>query len=208
MRLLSHSHAAHENRENQDHIESRRVGNRRLVALADGQGGRAGGALASRIAVQSALDWLEKVPGDFDTHTLQTAISVADEAVEAQNEAGYSTLILLVCEQNQIVGASVGDSLALHITPTTQSELTGHQRKNPPIGSSAALGTPFSAQPQAGEQILLMSDGVFRFASLEAIARTCRASEDLDVLLNLLNLQKRSETGALPDDWSAILLRF
>ncbi len=208
MRLLSHSRAAYAERENQDHIEIRRVGSRRLVALADGQGGREGGALAARVAVPSALDWLEKTSEELDSHALRTAIAVADETVEAHEDTGFSTLILLVCEQDHIIGASVGDSMALHITATNSIELTERQRKNPPLGSGAALGTSFAVQPQVGEQILVMSDGVFRFSSLETIARTCRGSEDFDALPNLLALQNLSQNGALPDDWSAILLRF
>ena len=207
MRLLSHSRASHTGRENQDHIETRRANNKRLLALADGQGGREGGALAARLALQSALDYLESIPNP-DAHTLLTAISVADEAVETREDAGYSTLILLVCQQNQIVGASVGDSMTLQITANRSIELSERQRKNPPLGSGAAVGAQFAVQAQMGDQILLMSDGVFRFVGLECIERICRHSDDLAVLPDLLSLQNRSDTGDLPDDWSAMLLRF
>ncbi len=59
MRVLFYSQASHVGRENQDVVVVRRVGGAHLLALADGQGGRAGGALAARVAVESAVDFLE-----------------------------------------------------------------------------------------------------------------------------------------------------
>ncbi len=208
MRVLFHSQPSHAGRENQDAVEIRRIGSARLVALADGQGGRAGGAKAARVAVGTALDLLESAPDPFGADTLRLAISVADEAVEADEEAGFSTLIVVVGEKSKVAGASAGDSLVLHITDQECTEPTERQRKNPPVGSGGCVGTPFQCAPRAGEQLLLMSDGVFRWVGIEAIAATCRDAADAEVLPRLLSLHKRSENGDLPDDWSAILLRF
>ena len=207
MRVLFHSQPSHAKRENQDHIEVRRRNGARLVALADGQGGQSGGAKAARIAIQAALDFLENAPDLFDSDTLRTAISLADEAVEADGDAGFSTLIVLVCNEHKVAGASVGDSMVWHINSRSEEELTHKQRKNPPLGSGACLGTPFTVEPKRGEQILVMSDGVFRWVEPETIARTCRESSDFEVMRRLLELQKRNEHGDLPDDWSAILIR-
>lgn len=208
MRVLSHSQSSHPKRENQDHIEIRRFQKARLMALADGQGGQAGGAKAARIAVRAALDWIERALDPFDFDTLRTAISVADEAVEADEDAGFTTLILLACDEQRVAGASVGDSMVWHIGPGDEMELSRNQRKSPPLGSGAALGTPFEHDVRDDEQTLLMSDGVFRCVELETILQTCRESNDLEVLSRLLELQRRDEKGNLLDDWSAVLVRF
>ncbi len=206
MRVLSHSQPSHPNRENQDQIEARHLQNARLVALADGAGGQAGGALAARLAVSTALDFLERADDPFDLDTLRTAISLADEAVEAHPDAGFSTLIVLACDDTRIAGASVGDSMALHIFPESEVELSDKQRKRPPLGSGNCLATAFRAQVKEGEQLLVMSDGVFRFVE-SRLAPICRESSDFDALPGLLALQMRPNSE-LFDDWSAILIRF
>ncbi len=208
MRVLFHSQPSHPKRENQDAIEIRRNGSARLIALADGMGGQAGGAKAARLAVQSALGFLEDAPNPFDADTLRLAVSVADEAVEADEDAGFSTLIVLVCDEHKIAGASVGDSMAWHIMPRGEMELTYKQRNRPPLGSGACPGTPFEYDVRDDEQLLLMSDGVFRWVGIEIIARTCRESSDSEMMSHLLELQKRNERGDLPDDWSAIVGRW
>lgn len=53
-----------------------------------------------------------------------------------------------------------------------------------------------------------MSDGVFGYVAPQTLAQTCRESGDFEAIPRLLGLQKRSEGGALFDDWSAILIRF
>jgi serine/threonine protein phosphatase PrpC len=189
-------------------IEIRRSASARLVALADGQGGQAGGALAARIAIQTALNHLEAARDPFISDELRTAISLADEAVEAHPDAGFSTLIVLACDQKRIAGASVGDSMALHIGPRGEMELSDKQRRRPPLGSGGCLGTPFQYDVRDDEQTLLMSDGVFGYVAPETLAQTCHESSDFDVLPRLLGLQKRSANGDLFDDWSAILIRF
>lgn len=207
MRVLSHSQPSHPNRENQDHIEIRCIAGARLIALADGAGGQAGGALAARIAVESALSFLEQERDPFDFDALLTAISLADEAVEAHPDAGFSTLIVMACDETQAVGASVGDSVVLYIQGDGEVELSERQRKNPPLGSGGCLGTPFKANVSANEQILAISDGVYRFVGTERLAQTCRKSDDLEAMPHLLALQLRAN-GELPDDWSAVLVRF
>lgn len=186
----------------------RKLGNLTLLALADGQGGSAGGALAARLVTQTVLDVLESTSGVRDVDTLRLAVSVADEAVEAEDEAGYTTLIVIGVEANQVIGASVGDSQIWHIGESGVVELSERQRKNLPLGSGAALGTPFRVTVQEGEQILLMSDGVFRWVCIEDLIQTCRKEDDNSVLACLLAHQQPDSDGCLPDDWSAVLLRF
>ena len=65
----------------------------------------------ARIAVRTALDFLEAAPDPFDSDALRLAVSVADEAVEADEDAGFSTLIVLVCDEDKVAGASVGEIL-------------------------------------------------------------------------------------------------
>lgn len=105
MMIFLHSQSAHPNRENQDAIKTRHLQNAHSIALADGAGGQAGGALAARLATQTALDFLERADDPFDSDTLRTAISLADEAVEAHQGAGFSTLIVLACDDARTLRA-------------------------------------------------------------------------------------------------------
>src|SRR5437879_13392618 len=75
-----------------------------FVALADGQGGRAGGRRAAQLACQTAAarfaacrDWNE-------------SLTAADAAVAADREAGFTTLVGLCVTANRVGGASCRES--------------------------------------------------------------------------------------------------
>src|SRR4051812_41176835 len=65
------------------------------TALADGQGGRAGGAKAARLACRIVIEAVlaQPVSRALSSRTWVAALRRADEGVLADGEAGYTTLI-------------------------------------------------------------------------------------------------------------------
>ena len=176
-----------------------------ICVLADGQGGQFGGGVAARVAVQRCFDLaLAHAPAELlERQTWREITLAADQTVESQNDAGFTTLIGLCATGSQVCGASIGDSAALQIE-TQIVELTAAQRKNPPVGSGAATPITFAAPRLANSPLLLMSDGVWKFVGFERIAQMARGHAGADLATKLRELQLAGNGGKLPDDFSLI----
>ncbi|MBM3979189.1 MAG: hypothetical protein FJ304_02675 [Planctomycetes bacterium] len=163
-----------------------------FVALADGQGGRAGGARAAQLACEVAA-----------RHGPQAA----DAAVAADPAAGFTTLVTLFVEGDRLTGASCGDSAAAAVCGTgAPLILTSRQFKNPPVGSGDATFVPFDLKLVAPWKVLVMSDGAWKFASWERVW-DCAARLSGDELLTALQEHARLKTtGEFQDDFTVVLL--
>jgi len=81
-------------------------------------------------------------------------VGAADEAVCEDDAAGYCTLVSLAVSDGEVWGASCGDSGALLVSGGREFLLTEDQRKNPPVGSSAARPVTFSAARHQGRELV------------------------------------------------------
>lgn len=180
-----------------------------LCVLADGQGGQAGGEAASRTAVQKCLELAAGYPVKrlLDRSSWYEILGGADEAVSEHPDAGFTTLIGLCVAGSRVCGASCGDSAALLVGGDDYAVLTENQRKNPPIGSSAAFPAAFAADLDPGSKLLIMSDGVWRFVGDDAIAELGRAKRGQELVFALRRLQMEQNGGKLPDDFSMIVVQ-
>jgi hypothetical protein len=168
-----------------------------LVALADGQGGRAGGARAAQIACRIAsasAKWTEYLPE-------------ADAAVAADSEAGFTTLVALAVEGDYLSGASCGDSAALAVSGgETLRLLTSRQFKNPPVGSGEADFIPFEMELARPWRVLVMSDGVWKYASWERVWDFAVRLSGEELIAELQSAARLKTTGEFQDDFTVVLL--
>ncbi len=206
-----HSEAGH-NHKNEDVVEVKthpKDASILLCALADGQGGQFGGAAASQIAVEKCIELASTYSAKqlLDSSTWYEILSGADDAVSDEQNAGYTTLISLCVIDNKVCGASCGDSAALLINNGQHSLLTEKQRKNPPVGSAAASPVAFSAKLKAGFQILVVSDGVWKYVGWDAIIQLCSQQQGQQLISALRQLSLEQNGGKLPDDFSIALLQ-
>jgi len=164
-----------------------------FVALADGQGGRAGGARAAQLACQTAAR------GE--------ALIAADAAVAADPVAGFTTLVALRVEGDRVTGASCGDSAALAAWGDgLMRVLTARQFKNPPVGSGDATFVPFALELTRPWKVLAVSDGVWKYAGWERVW-DCAAKLGGEELIAALQAAARLPlTGEFPDDFTVVLL--
>lgn len=211
MHYVTHSEAR-PNQRNEDAIAAQfhpNAAHGLLCVLPDGQGGRAGGALASQLAVQTSLEVARTctVAQLLNQTIWADIVRAADAAVSANTEAGFSTLIGLVVADNQVCGASCGDSAVLLVGESHYDELTAKQRKNPPIGSRAALPIPFVARLRPGSKLLIMSDGVWKGVGYAAIVQLSQAKHGNDLIHAIRQLQRAQNGGQLPDDFSMIVVQ-
>ncbi len=179
-----------------------------ICALSDGQGGQAGGARAAQIAVESCLEKAQSYPLKklLNPFTWQAIGEAVDRNVSLDSDAGYATFIGLALIPSFVIGISCGDSAVALLLGDKFVQLTEHQQKNPPIGSGAARLTPFSARLDDTWKMLMMSDGVWKFAGWEAIIEMCRAEEEQALISSLREVAVSSTGGRLLDDFSVILI--
>jgi PPM family protein phosphatase len=173
-----------------------------LICLADGQGGRAGGAAAAQLACRVALEHATTQP-----HAWEEALTRADEAVAADREAGFTTLVGLGVEGDRVRGASCGDSAALAVwRDTAPRVLTSRQFKNLPVGSGEATFIPFEAELVRPWRILVMSDGVWKYASWDRVWDLSARLSGEELLTELQDAARLKSTGEFPDDFTVVLL--
>jgi PPM family protein phosphatase len=181
-----------------------------LCALADGQGGRAGGGEAARLACRITIEVLSALP---ESSALKAAMWVgalrtADERVQADRDAGYTTLIGFAVSGGRIVGASNGDSAVWLVDGAGRIvDLTDRQAKNPPVGSGGARPTPFEADLPASWLVLAMSDGVWKYVGGDRLRELLRGSRGRELLDTLREQARLPRGGGLSDDFTAVLLQ-
>jgi serine/threonine protein phosphatase PrpC len=178
-----------------------------VCVLADGQGGRAGGARAAQLACQVAAAAALRLSPDALTRsaTWATILREADEAVAQASDAGFTTLIGCCVRGDALAGASSGDSAVLLISAGGSQELTAQQLKNPPVGSGVAMFVPFAARLTPPWSVLVMSDGVWKYCGWDRIV-TEAASQRGQALIDALQAKARLRgSGRFQDDFTIVV---
>lgn len=178
-----------------------------LFALADGQGGQRGGGRASQLACSEIMAVARTVAPKklISTAMWKSILERVDNTVDNDPDAGFTTLIGFCVIENTLFGASSGDSAILHVSGNGKTfELTANQRKNPPVGSSAADVIAFSNQLTEPWQVLAMSDGVWKYVGwdrIKELVKDHRGQELIDALQSLARLPGNKK---FQDDFTVI----
>lgn len=176
-------------------------GSRTVLCVADGAGGRSGGAEAASM-VAELVRQQTSLMGNADS--CAEVLRKMDAAIAKDSVAGETTCALVVVTREDIFGASVGDS-GVWLIPenAVYVDLTQAQQRKPFIGSGSAWPVPFQRPRQVGA-LLLATDGLLKYTSAERIIAICR-EQSVDVGARRLIELVRYPSGALPDDVTIIL---
>jgi serine/threonine protein phosphatase PrpC len=176
------------------------------MIVADGVGGRSGGAEASELLVQCVAGHFRDTTGEVSDLDCVSLLERIDRILWEDRLAGETTAVLAVVTPEAIVGASVGDSDAYLILPDREYALT-HNRRKPYLGYGAAAAEPFNAELGDGV-LLLASDGLWKYADLGRVLSIARTpSLSLEAMAAALIDAARLPNGALWDDVSVALCR-
>lgn len=210
MEVFYHSQIGGDHQENEDAIliaphfaDSSAL----ICSLADGQGGRPGGAQAAQSCVASCL---AKAQTYAPRKLVKTSVwmeigKYVDDYVSRLPETGYTTLIGIYITPSLTVGVSSGDSAAALILDKKFFLLTEGQYKNPPVGSGGARFIPFAAQLKGNWKLIMVSDGVWKYVGWEAVRQRCLSETSKNLIPNLCHdIMNRNKV--LPDDFSMILI--
>jgi serine/threonine protein phosphatase PrpC len=180
-----------------------------LCAVADGQGGRAGGAAAATLACRTCLAVASThAPAKLIRESTWVGIlREADQTVARDPEAGLTTLLALCVRGERLCGASSGDSAAVLLSaggnPLT---LTSRQPKSPPVGSGAAGVVSFAERLPSPWRLLAMSDGVWKYAGWDAVVAAAGGESGQRCVDALQEAAALPRSGQLQDDFTLVVL--
>lgn len=174
-----------------------------VIVVADGAGGRAGGAEAADAVIRA----VREAVAEGCRRPWHLVLRDADTVVLKDPKAGETTAVVLTADQEGVLGASVGDSGAWLITPTGYADLTSNQVRKPVIGSGGTP-MPFWAKWPGGSPatLLVATDGLLKYASPHQICQTALTPNVEDAARALVDLV-RLRSGALQDDVALVLCR-
>ena len=182
-----------------------------ICALADGQGGRFGGALAAQLACRTCVEAAgaaEPAALAVRPDAWQTILQGADAAVAADPKAGFAALVAFSIHKDVISGATHGDTAAVAVDPGRPGVvLTERQHKDPPIGSGAARPVGFLARLAAPWTVLALSDGVWKYAGWNRVARAASMLSGKNLLDSLRLDAALPGSRKLQDDFTLVVLR-
>jgi serine/threonine protein phosphatase PrpC len=170
-----------------------------LIALADGAGGTSNGEIAARAVIETAetlhaadADWCVVLRAlDSDAHRL---------------DGGQTTAVVLRVGVDGIAGASVGDSEAWLAWPDGRVDVLTQSQHAKPLVGSGAHPVAASSGPLGDATLVVASDGLFRYARAEDIARVA-VDVDLKAAAEKLLELARLPTGNVLDDVAIVLCR-
>jgi len=167
------------------------------VVVADGAGGRPGGAAAADAFVTAAVAWLEGSRDWFDARALAEVFTDVDAALWRAG-GGETTGVVAIVAPYALVGASAGDSEAWIVHDAEVDRLTAQQGRAR-IGSSRVRPVAFHRRALVGT-LVVATDGLFHHADPAAIARSCSCADALARL-------PRLASGAYADDVAVAVVR-
>jgi serine/threonine protein phosphatase PrpC len=186
----------------QDRLAVVRRGSRIIIAIADGAGGRSGGAEAADFVALFAKERAESLNSQADCERILTDL---DALIASDKTAGETTAIVSIVSSEGICGASVGDSGAWLVKGSGVDDLTLHQIRKPFLGTGAAMPVGFSRNGWDGI-FLVGTDGLLKYTSRDKIAATIQQTDFAAAPAALVSLV-RYASGALPDDVTISLCR-
>lgn len=176
-----------------------------IVCIADGQGGRAHGAAAAQMACQS---YYEKAAACsladlFRASVQQELFRYVDDRVS--QTGGFTTFVAAVVEREFLIGGSSGDSKVYAVQGQAElEELTLSQHKNPPVGSGGAMFETFSRPLLPGHRLLMVTDGVWKYAGYENLKNALKSGSFPWVADELRTATLARCGTSLPDDFSLV----
>jgi len=176
-----------------------------VMVVADGAGGIGGGAEAASHVVRQVAEAVRVERDLLDPGLWCALLKEADASLLSDRDAGETTAVVAACSPTQIAGASVGDCGCWMLAPERRVGLTLRQQRKPLLGSGGAIPVPFARSFSAGT-VLVASDGLLKYASMESIASVALHHPVDDAVGRLVDLV-RLKSGALPDDVAIVLCR-
>jgi PPM family protein phosphatase len=179
-------------------------GNGTFAVVADGMGGRSGGAAAADTVMHAAQELANQPPTSWDSLRW---LAELDWRMGESGTVGETTAVVARLTALGPIGVAVGDSVAWWIRADDWGTLTDAAVPKPWIGSGRSVPVPFGKPLQYVGTLLLATDGLVKYTSAERIVEVVRTVPFEDVPRALVELV-RPPSGRLPDDVAVIVARW
>jgi serine/threonine protein phosphatase PrpC len=177
-----------------------------VILLADGVGGRAGGARAADCVLTSVGRRLPAMTALHKAATWHLLLEAVDRDLKMDGSGGETTAVVVAITSSGLAGAAVGDSEAWIVSAADQPiVLAGRNRRKPYLGYGMATPESFVSGPLNGT-LLVATDGLFKYAEAQRILTTIR-SIDLPAAATALAELPKSSEGSYRDDLAFALCR-
>lgn len=178
----------------EDRIAVVESSSRRLIVVADGAGGVAGGASAAEAVCGALTD---------DVSDWASWLEQRDAALAAKSTGLAAVVVLSISDDGAIRGASVGDCEAWVFGRGEAVNLTAGQVRKPLLGDGGAAPVSFTSRMPGGT-LVVASDGLWKYIKHARIAELSKM-RPLESALAALIDGLRLRNGALQDDVGIVM---
>lgn len=193
MNLIPSTFIGRGNPQLQDRGEYLQFETRTMFVVADGSGGTSGAAQAAEFVIRSVRENIAKLSTAENCFSFLYEL---DGQILKASECGETTAVVVVISRDAIFGANVGDSSAWLFSADSSTELT--RIRKPYLGSGVAVPHQFNHKVSGGT-LVVGSDGLWKYASLESIERVARTGNSQRLATELSDLA-RMRSGNFQDD--------
>jgi len=174
-----------------------------FAVVADGVGGRSGGATAAEMVVNAVRELAEQSE-PWEPYSWMASV---DQRVANSNTGGETTAVVAGLSKIGPVIVAVGDSVAWAVTADGCNDLTAAAKLKPWVGSGVARAVAVHLPIATVGTLLLATDGLVKYTSAEKIVEVIRGTPFDDTPRALIELV-RPPSGRLPDDVAVIAARW
>lgn len=178
----------------EDRIAIVEVPGSRLLVVADGAGGVAGGARAAEFICGALAG---------DTNDWPTWLSQQDAILTERATGLAAAVVLSISDDGTIRGASVGDCEAWLFPRGEAVNLTAGQVRKPLLGDGAAVPVSFGSRAFGGT-LVVATDGLWKYIKHTRVAEIV-AIRPLEAAVAALVDGVRLRSGALQDDVAIVM---
>ena len=184
--------------EPRDRVAAFERGDRLVLVVADGAGSIRGGATASQAVVDAVRGAIADPAFVLDDVRAWGDLLMRVDGKLVAGATGETTAVVVSLGPRGMVGVSAGDSEAWVVTPARVEDLTQSQDTKRKIGGGHVAPASFERHALKGV-LLIASDGLFKYASREVIARIVRGAPVSRAIEELIALV-RLPSGRFADD--------
>jgi PPM family protein phosphatase len=169
-----------------------------LLLVADGMGGRRGGAEAAEYVIHNLSRSFESLSSPISAIETMNLLIQMDREMSRISSIGETTIVCGFLTTTSFQGAAVGDSVAWWIDDQQCINLTNGSEPKPWMGSGQAFPKPFS-MPLTSGSLLLSTDGLTKFVDPNRICEIIRQRSSHSIPQQLID-EVRLRQKSLPDD--------
>jgi len=178
-----------------------------MAAVADGVGGRPGGARAAQKAIQLTLRRAKSMLATvvLDHSPWRMALEAVHGELCRERGGGETALTVLITDGERWTAAWAGDSRLYRLRGGEVTLLTQPRWRTGYLGGERVDPQAISGTGEPGDRLVLLSDGIWKYVQADRFASHLSATP-AQIMTRLLQEAGRLLSGRLVDDASGVVV--